>query len=550
MKKRNKKAIIITALVMLTGILLVFAGLFGNRIAGMFSKGLDYKNIQPEDLGKEIRTDIVVYYDDIDIEHKALQFVGDITSEDDFAYILLDLSALSEEDEEVYYSMSIQHITIQGRLRAVGDAEYEETIESLYRYYDDYIYENINDPEKNYTDAEKADLLEKSHEMLRNNVIPYCIDVKSIESFNWIPFIPIGAVLFVVSFIVEICFVFKLKKRIVLPVVFGLMIGIPAVMFFNHIRTILSVHKVSDSLYTMKNIECTDTRGMLDSNSSSINGLLDWIFDNHLYGMSNPFETDFDFGCATFAATTPEGDHLFGRNFDFPETDTLLIYSHPKGAYESVGMADIGIMGVSQNTSISPDSALGKAVMMITPYLVVDGMNEMGVGAGILQLEVEETHQDNGKPDLLVFCAIRGILDYCASVDEALVLLDSYDIHSDADCDYHLFITDRSGRYVVVEWLDGEMVVTEHPSCTNSVVAPGPYFDMGEPDDRKNTVDACLGLDRIVTEQEAMEILDKVHNEYNMTEWSCVYNLDDFTVTICLDADYTKAYTFSVEELR
>ena len=47
-----------------------------------------------------------------------------------------------------------------------------------------------------------------------------------------------------------------------------------------------------------------------------------------------------------------------------------------------------------------------------------------------------------------------------------------------------------------------------------------------------------------------MEILDKVHNEYNMTEWSCVYNLDDFTVTICLDADYTKAYTFSVEELR
>jgi hypothetical protein len=186
--------------------------------------------------------------------------------------------------------------------------------------------------------------------------------------------------------------------------------------------------------------------------------------------------------------------------------------------------------------------------MVMTPYFVVDGMNEKGVGAGILQLTIEEPHQDNGKPDLLVFCAIRGILDYCASVDEALVLLESYDIHSDLG-NYHLFITDKSGRYVVVEWLDGEMVVTEHPCCTNSVIAPGEFYDMGDPDSRKGTIESCLGSDHVVTEEEAMEILDKVHNK-RMTEWSCVYNLEDFTVSICLDADYSKVYTFGVEDLR
>jgi hypothetical protein len=33
-----------------------------------------------------------------------------------------------------------------------------------------------------------------------------------------------------------------------------------------------------------------------------------------------------------------------------------------------------------------------------------------------------------------------------------------------------------------------------------------------------------------------MAILEKVKNN-KMTEWSCVYNLDKFTVSICLDSE-------------
>ena len=549
MRKRNKKAIIVTAIIMLIGILLVLAGFFGGWFISLFSKDFDYKNIQPDDLDKSVRTDIFVYYDDIDIENKTLQFLGDMNSED-YMFILLDLSALSEEDKALYYSRTATYMTIQGTLRAVDDAEYQETIESRYMLYEDLLYEKLNDPENNYSEEEKAEKMETYHQYLSDSVIPYCIELESVSGFDWTPFIPAGVIIFLLALIFEICLVFKLKKRIVLPIVFGLMIVIPAVMFFDHIRTILSINKVSDDLYTMKNYECTDTAGMLNSNATDINGLMDWIMADHFYGMPNPIDADFDFGCSTFAAVTPEGDHVFGRNFDFPETDTLLIYSHPDGAYESIGMADLGVFGVGHTYPISPDSPLGEIVMMISPYIVVDGMNEMGVGVGILQLNVEETHQDNGKPDLLVFCAIRGILDNCASVDEALTFLDSYDIHSDTECDYHLFITDTSGRYVVVEWLDGEMVVTERLSCTNSIVAPGEFYDMGYPDGRLGTIDACLEEDPVVTEQEAMGILELVQNEDGMTEWSCVYNLDDFTVTVCLDGDYANPYTFSAEEFR
>ncbi|MBR4948543.1 MAG: linear amide C-N hydrolase [Clostridiales bacterium] len=539
-KKRNKKAIIITAVVMFIGVLLVLLGIFGGRIFASSSTDFDYKNIKPGDLGKTVKTDILVYYDSLELDNKDLQFFGENMEDEDYVFLLLDFSNLSAKEKKIYYAKFYQHITITGKLRAVDDAEYSEVCEALYKRYD-YIYEEKKDP---------VITIDQFHELLTYNVLPYCIEVTSVKAFNWTPFIFIGAALFLIAFIVEICFVFKLKKRIVLPIVFALMIIIPAIMLFNHIRTMLSVKKVTDGFYTMKNLECTDTQGMLENGAGTVNEFIDWMLDNHVYGMPNFIfnEDDYSIGCASFAATTSDGDHLFGRNFDYPETDMVLVHSHPKDAYESIGCADLAVFSVGQTSTLDPDSPLGRFVMVLTPYFIVDGMNEKGVGAGILELDIDEAHQDRGKPDLLIFCCVRAVLDNCASVDEALALLESYDIQSDLGYNYHLFITDKTGRYVVVEWLGSEMVVTEYPACTNSVIAPGDYFDMGDPDNRIDTICTGLGTERVVAESEAMMILDEV--SCSLTEWSCVYNLDDFTVSICLDTDYEKVYTFRAEELR
>ena len=195
-KKRNKKAIIITALVMLTGILLVLAGLFGGWFAGLFNKGFDYRNISKEDLGKSYKTDIKVDYDDLDIKNSALQNFG---GNDGFAMILLDLSDLSEKDRNLYFSKIGQHITIEGRLRALGDDEYAEVAGSMYKVYDEIYYRKV----ENGSWAGKT--LEEFHEKLITEVIPllpYCFKVKSVSAFNWMPFIPAGALLFILSLIV------------------------------------------------------------------------------------------------------------------------------------------------------------------------------------------------------------------------------------------------------------------------------------------------------------------------------------------------------------
>lgn len=553
-KKRNKPAIIITAMLMFAGILLVITGLYGGRIMGLFKKNFDHRNLKPEDDGTYVNTDMLVYFEILDLKDKVMQLSGSLNDENS-KFIVLDLSALSSTDKQQYFSKATQSITIRGRIRYLDEKALNEIAESNYRYFEEAMNEYISRKEqeanRKYTEAEKAEMVKWYHEKIMEAVIPYCIEVSSIRAFNWTLFIPAGILVFFLSFVLEVCFVFKLKKRIVLPIVFALMIIIPSVMLFNQIKTMLTIKKAGDGLYTMKNLECTDTQGMLDSGSKSINELISWTFGRHLYGAPNVFVENFNFGCSAFAAQTPDGKHIFGRNFDFPETDTLLIHSHPEGAYESIGIADIGVLGVGKTYPVSPDSPQGRLAMMITPYFIVDGMNEKGLAAGILQLNVDETHQDNGKPDLLVFCAIRAILDKCSNVDEALALLDKYDIHSDMRADFHLFVTDRSGRYVVVEWLDGKMVTTEKACCTNSIVAPGSHHDEGAPDKRMETIEKQLGSTRVVTDRKAMEILAMVKsNSMFDTEWSCIYNLDDFSVNICLDGDYGKVYTFSAKDLR
>lgn len=46
-----------------------------------------------------------------------------------------------------------------------------------------------------------------------------------------------------------------------------------------------------------------------------------------------------------------------------------------------------------------------------------------------------------------------------------------------------------------------------------------------------------------ITADEAMDILELARQD-NLTEWSCVYNLDEFSVDICLDVDYDTMYSF------
>ncbi|MBR3143060.1 MAG: linear amide C-N hydrolase, partial [Clostridiales bacterium] len=327
------------------------------------------------------------------------------------------------------------------------------------------------------------------------------------------------------------------------------------VVYRNRISTFASLKEHEPGVYAMNCKEDYKLQAMLDAGISNEGELLSAISDEMFWGM--PLNVSgMSFGCSSFAVTAPDGHHLMGRNYDYPETDLLMIYSDPEDGYASIGMADIGLMGLGTDEGETDPLSAGSRFMSVAfPYLTVDGINEAGVGISILQLEHEEIHQDTGKPDILMNVAIRAILDTCGSTDEALALLNSYDMHSMIDRSFHLFITDRSGRSVIVEWIDNEMAVTEDGKVTNHILCSG--YTEGDPDtDSMNrykiltdNLSSCGGTADAAT---AMIFLSDAALRSDdpgrmQTEWSCVYDLDDFKVTICTDAVYDHSFTVTPE---
>lgn len=548
----RKKSIVITAIIILASVLLIAFGIWGGmlRSAAYKSYNVFYPTkVTDDDIGKKYRI-------------ANIESALDAMTDSFYLLVIADPDVTEENYISFWFGLDMQKVGAQKAdmlLTAAGEDE-ECYVTGILRKYDKAYEQKVNSSleswvEEYYDSSEeliKESLDGISKEKFVENELsaftPYyfeAADVHIPKPFNGTAYIASGAVILFIALLFEICFAFKLKKRKVIPAVFAVLIvisGTAIAILFNHVRTALSIKAAGSGLYTMENYECTDTQRMIDANMQNIDDFINWVRKEHFFNI--PVKLDrTNFACAAFAAAAPDGEHLFGRNFDYGSTDSVLVYSHPKDAYASIGMADMAFAGVGAGQPTSADSALGRSLMIMLPYAVMDGINEKGLGAGILELATEEIHEDNGKPDILIFLAIRALLDKCAAVDEAIEFLSAYDVHSDFGNSYHLFVADKTGEYAVIEWLDGEMTVNRLPAVTNTVVTHGEHYGEGQADDRLDKIMDALSAADSVTADEAMDILELAKQD-NLTEWSCVYNLDDFSVNICLDVDYDAVYSF------
>lgn len=267
------------------------------------------------------------------------------------------------------------------------------------------------------------------------------------------------------------------------------------------------------------------------------------------------------FGCTTFNATTPEGDAVFGRNYDYMDSPAMTVWTNPKDGYASVSTVSLYFLGYGGE--FLPDTLLTSLLTLIAPYIPVDGMNEKGLSVGVLELETPETFQQTEKKDITTTAIIRTVLDHAATVDEAVEIFNSYDMHDllGVGCTYHYQVADANGDTAIIEYVNGETTVIR-PDETGTLVATNFWLSEGvyDPDgaghDRYETAKAMLAENNyIVTEEEAMDILDATHIENEdlhgficSTVWSIVYNNTDITFDICSMYDFENVYKFSVNE--
>ena len=343
--------------------------------------------------------------------------------------------------------------------------------------------------------------------------------------------------------------------------------------------------KTRDSAIILdKNIVLLDYK-----NNYDLNGLMKKGVSNiaeliaHVAKLSKYKESDFTIGtakgggCSAFNAFTPDGDHIMGRNFDFKTAPCLVLWTHPEGNYSSLAVVDHNFITYGNKRNVFDGKHT--AQLLLSPYCCVDGINEKGLSIAVLQIRAKATKQNApGKTDITTTAMVRAVLDTCADVDEAVALFREYNMHDSLYCCYHYFLSDKSGRAVIVEFIDNEIKIYEKNSekygvynsvyendghkltyMTNYTVTKdiGPFNVEQHGYDRTDAIkDAFKVKNDVMTELEAMDLLNYVKLDYDHPKypwriealWSAVYNTSKCTMKIAAGMDYSKIYTFSVNE--
>lgn len=267
---------------------------------------------------------------------------------------------------------------------------------------------------------------------------------------------------------------------------------------------------------------------------------------------------DFDilgslFGCSTIAVSSPEGDRLFGRNFDWQACDALVVSSKPKEGYASISTVNLDF--------ISQSGGLSGAVLRLNDvrtraalYAPLDGMNEAGLAVSVNMIEDAATiEQNTDKPDITTTTAIRLLLNKAANVEEAVALLGRYDMHASMGMMVHFALADTTGRSVVVEYVNNEMIVTETPVVTNFYLAEGEKNGVGtaQSHQRYDILTKALSDQKAMDMEGVRDALNSVSKdnfgEFESTEWSIVFNLSQGAAHYYHRENYGSRYTFQLD---
>lgn len=256
-----------------------------------------------------------------------------------------------------------------------------------------------------------------------------------------------------------------------------------------------------------------------------------------------PAEAALGWACTCFASLSCESAMLFGRNFDWIDSNpALLLFADPPDAYASVSMIDVSYLGFG----LSAPSWSDRRRLLYAVNMPFDGMNEHGLAVGLMAVPEANCGRNPQRPTISGLNAIRLMLDYAKDVEEAVSLLGDYNIDFGGP-PLHYLVADASGRSAVVECVDGEMRVLFNDVpwqvSTNFVISEAET----EGDDphcwrfrsAHETLDRANGC---VTREQAMGLLEDVSQPGTL--WSIVYGIRSGDLDIVMSRKYDSVHRF------
>jgi len=198
-----------------------------------------------------------------------------------------------------------------------------------------------------------------------------------------------------------------------------------------------------------------------------------------LAGLSIVSGASHGHGCTSLLVPTQDGGYVYGRTLEFALSLDSDVIAIPRG-YQLQGTG--------------PDGKAGSGLSYTTKYgvvglnglklpIVVDGINERGLVGGALYLPgfslYQETAPSEGKNSLASYEALTYILTNYASVDEVKAGLSKIKVNRSEHPVFkgvvplHFTIHDSSGKSIVVEYIGGELQISDNPT---HVMTNGPEF--------------------------------------------------------------------------
>ncbi len=325
-------------------------------------------------------------------------------------------------------------------------------------------------------------------------------------------------------------------------------------LFWRPIQAAVSVREQEDGLYAMEyhgdyGLEQFLAQGGADSDLA----VADFVIQDALHGLVDLRLRDTQstpFGCSTLAVRNREGHALFGRNFDWGTCTAYIVTTRPAGGYASVSTVNMDFLTKGLGLS---DGPMTRFLSVAAPYAPMDGMNEKGLCVAVLMIQDSPGfQQDEDRPDLTTTTAVRVLLDKAANVEEALALLEQYDLHASAGMMVHFALADAEGSSVAVEYIENEMVVTQTPALTNFYLAEGEKQGIGtaQSHTRYDILTDTLAKSPSMTLEQVRDAMDSVSKdnfgEFESTEWTAVYDQSTGEVRYYHRENYQTAYVFQV----
>lgn len=275
-------------------------------------------------------------------------------------------------------------------------------------------------------------------------------------------------------------------------------------------------------------------------------------YASYLAGLPTPSaaQATSSWACSLLAAFADPQNMLYGRNFDWDFSPALLLFTDPEDGYASASMVDIAFLGFNGKDATRLDQAsleMRKA-LLAAPSLPFDGINERGLVIGMAAVPPGNMPIDPRKPTIGSLGIIRQLLDHAANVDEALKIMQGYNIDTTGGPPIHYLIADAAGHAALVEYYQGQMVITASPTpwhmATNFLRAQAGEQPKGWCERYDHIAERMQQTQGRLAPSQAMQLLSDVSQD--STQWSVVYQINTLQINIVMGRDYAHFANFTL----